>query len=132
MPGERGGALGRARDLRHFRDVAGIALESCAQHLRVAEDHGEEIVEVVRDAAREAAERLHLLRLQELGFLLAQSLLRPLAPAALFGFEQRPAHRRPEARQSLLEDVIGGTATHALDRGLLAELARDADEGNAR
>ena len=36
------------------------------EDLRVAEDHREEIVEVVRDAAGQMAERLHLLRLAQL------------------------------------------------------------------
>ena len=36
------------------------------QELAVAEDHGQQVVEVVGDAAGEAADRLHLLRLAEL------------------------------------------------------------------
>ena len=33
----------------------------------IADDDGEKVVEVVRDAARELADRLHLLRLGEFG-----------------------------------------------------------------
>jgi len=50
------------------RSAARFALrvELALQRLEIAEDDGEEIVEVVRNAAREAAKRFHLLRLAEL------------------------------------------------------------------
>ena len=46
------------------RMLAGVG----GQHLQVAVDHLQHVVEVVRDAAREAADRLHLLRLAQLRF----------------------------------------------------------------
>ena len=48
-----------------------VALEQ----LQTAGEHGEQIVEVVRDAAGQLAERLHLLRLAQRRFGLAQPLL---------------------------------------------------------
>ena len=81
--GQRGGALralqrhllgardprdrGRRRQFGHLP----------ADHVEAAEDDGEQIVEVVRDAAGELADRFHLLRLPEqfLG-LLASLVLR--------------------------------------------------------
>ena len=42
--------------------------EAFERKLSVTGDHGEEIVEIVGDAAREAAEGLHLARLGELIF----------------------------------------------------------------
>jgi len=58
----------RHRALRGRRDVVQVAShrvvdrEVLRHEVRVAEDDGEDVVEVVRDAAREAADRLHLLR----------------------------------------------------------------------
>ena len=40
------------------------ALEAALQHLDIADDDRQQIVEVVRQAARELADRLHLLRLR--------------------------------------------------------------------
>ena len=40
--------------------------EPVLEHLEVAQDDGEQVVEVVRHAARELAHRLHLLRLAQL------------------------------------------------------------------
>ena len=71
---QRRGALGRA----HGR--TGVALDRVRAPLREAglhqvegaDDAGEEVVEVVGDAARELAHRLHLLRLAELILSLLQ------------------------------------------------------------
>ena len=48
-----------------------LVLEAVDQELAVAGDRGQEVVEVVRDAAGEAADRLHLLRLAQLRLELA-------------------------------------------------------------
>ena len=63
---EFGRTLRGAAHLGHVlarRAVAGDALE---REVAVAEDGGEQVVEVVRDAARQTAHRLHLLGLAEL------------------------------------------------------------------
>ncbi len=65
-----GGSLGLAREL------ALATAELRCQLLGVGQDHGQEIVEIVRDAARQVADRLHLLRLR------VMSCKVPIAPIA--------------------------------------------------
>ena len=59
---EVGGALGGADDLGHVGGRRVIRADLLADELGVVEDHGEQVVEVVRHAAGELAERLHALR----------------------------------------------------------------------
>src|SRR6185369_15753304 len=62
---ERGGALAGASDLFHV--LAQLHVERARrEEVAVAEDRRQDVVEVVRDAAREAPDGLHLLRLAEL------------------------------------------------------------------
>jgi hypothetical protein len=56
----------RFRDLHETLLDARLACELRAQQLRVSEDRGQDVVEVVRNAARQRADRLHLLRLPQL------------------------------------------------------------------
>ena len=42
--------------------------EPFEQELAIADDHGQEVVEVVGDASRQPADSFHFLRLKELGF----------------------------------------------------------------
>ena len=42
-----------------------VARDACTNHVEVADDRGQQIVEVVRDATGELADRLHLLRLSQ-------------------------------------------------------------------
>ena len=42
------------------------------------------------------------------------------------------SHGRPEPRQPLLEDVVGGAAFHALDGGFLVECDGEDDDGDVR
>ena len=84
--------------------------EPAAQKLRMAADDHQEIVEVVRDAAGQLAERLHLLRLREL-------LLRPLERRLRFpplGDVARDVHEADQ-RADLVAD--------RLDHGARPELA---------
>jgi len=46
--------------------VAGVRSQVFLENVGVADDRGQQIVEVVRDAAGEAAERVQLLRLPQL------------------------------------------------------------------
>ena len=55
---EFGGQLGRALTGRHPRELA-------LQGVEVADDDGQQVVEIVRDAAGELADGLHLLRLAQ-------------------------------------------------------------------
>ena len=64
--GERGGTFGSMRDLAD--EFQGFRMEGLllAQYFRIAQDDGEEIVEIVRDAAGKAANSLHFLGLEKL------------------------------------------------------------------
>ena len=70
-----------ARLLDHLDILAARLVEVLApdQQFRVAEDGGEQVVEVVRHAAGQTADRFHLLRLPELFAALAQGFLGVLA-----------------------------------------------------
>ena len=71
---ELGGPLARPLDLREL--VVGLAgRNGREQLLAVAQDHRQQIVEVVGDAAGEAAHGLELLSLEELRFAAPQRLL---------------------------------------------------------
>jgi hypothetical protein len=65
--GEGGGALGRAlRGGNVAVDLGGTALtQPDLQQVQRADDAGQEVVEVVRDAAGELADGFHLLRLAQ-------------------------------------------------------------------
>ena len=66
LPHEPGGAVGILLDLHQVLE-RGIGRPVVGQEqIRIADDGGEHVVEVVRDAAGELADRLHLLRLREL------------------------------------------------------------------
>ena len=85
------------------------------------DDDGEQVVEVVRDAAGEPADRLHLLRLLELALGLLQLLVRPpglVEQAAVLERDRRV--RREGARDG---EVLGGEAL--LPAGQEAEHADD-------
>ena len=82
LAGQRGGAFGGAGDLLGRTAQMRLGAEALEQEFRVAGDHHEQIVEVVGDAAGEAADRFHLLRL-------AQLLLEGAAFGDVFGEESR-------------------------------------------
>ena len=64
---ERGGAVGGAADLLEVAAQQRVAVAGAGEReVGVAADRGEQVVEVVRDAAGELADGLHLLRLPEL------------------------------------------------------------------
>src|SRR4029077_428075 len=71
------------------------------------------------DAAQPLAKRL------ELSFRLS-------AVGPLFPLPQRPLHRRKQANEVVLQDVVSGAALDRVDGGLLADRPRDEDEGRVR
>src|SRR5207247_10217188 len=74
--GQLGRPLRRLPDLLDAR-VDGIpGIEPLEQEIAPPIDDGEEVVEVVGDAPREAADRFPLLALAKLGFAVAQRLFR--------------------------------------------------------
>ena len=78
LPGQPLAALDRSQ--RHIDPgLQLITLLPAAQHLERTLQHGQQIVEVVGDAARQLTERLHLLRLAEFGLGLGSPV--HLAPA---------------------------------------------------
>ena len=98
-----------------FRSVAGLALEPAADHVEIAEDDGEQIVEVVRHAAGELADGLHLLRLDQarlrldpprrLGLELGGALADPLLELLVHVGER--GHRRFELGLAFGERFFG-------------------------
>ena len=66
LAGECGGAVGGAADLLEVAAVRRRGWKFEQDEIAIAADHGEHVVEVVRDATGETADRLHLLRLNEL------------------------------------------------------------------
>ena len=70
LGGELGAVLRRALGLAGELPVVGVG-EHRPEQLEIGDDRGQDVVEVVRDAAGQLADRLHLLRL-------AQFLLHPL------------------------------------------------------
>ena len=104
--GQRGGALGGRLDLLDLgaegglsaRLAAGAGIEPVEDEAAAAEDRGQEVVEVVRDAAGEPPDRLHLLRL-------AQLLLERLAVGDVDRHADRADDRAIHVAQRL--DVAG-------------------------
>ena len=84
-------ALCRFVDLFDHRRDFGIVRDAAAAELRHADDHGEDIVEVVGDAASQLANRLHLLGMAQL--LFQRDAIRHVAPdkeMLLVGFRPNP------------------------------------------
>ena len=82
----------RLHDLLDIGTERIFRLEVGADHLRVTQDHGEQVVEVVRDAAGEPPHGLHFLRLEELLLRPTECRLGPLPLAELAqGRPQEPS-----------------------------------------
>ena len=64
--GEFTAAFRRPESIVEVFPSLGIAAHALLQQLQIAHDDGEQVVEIVRDAAGELAHGLHLLRLAEL------------------------------------------------------------------
>src|SRR5204862_4150 len=103
-----------ARDLRRVAAQRIVLAEILDEHLGVAEDRREQVVEVVRDAARQLPDRVHLERVPELLLALAERVFGPLP----FG------QVADEAREQR-----GGARLDARDRELRRELAAVGPDG---
>ena len=68
LPGQSRGALSGLVDLHEAGPQRIARAQLAEQQLAVAVDHRQQVVEVVRHAARQPPDRFHLLRLLELGF----------------------------------------------------------------
>src|SRR2546428_639605 len=123
------GALGGALDLVEALAHRVLGLVTGERELAQADDYGEHIVEVVRDATRKAPDRLDLLELAHLALALTQDLFGPLT------LRDVPAHAGETAHLAVLirerrarplvgdEDAVGATQS-ALDLERLVPEAR--------
>ena len=68
MLGQIGAAFGGFVDQLGDGGELGLVGDGFFQDADGAGDHGQDVVEVVRDAARQLADRVHLLRMAQLGF----------------------------------------------------------------
>ena len=68
MLGQIGAAFGGFVDQLRDRGELGLVGDGVCQNADGAGDDGQDVVEVVRDAAGQLADRVHLLRLPQLGF----------------------------------------------------------------
>ena len=128
--GQPGAALRRVADaVEHPLDLVGIA-DVAQRELAGAEDRGQQIVEIVRQAAGELPERLHLLRPEQLLARFLQPLLRlallghvagDLGEAdqlAVFVADRVDHHARPEAGAVLADAPALRFVAAGLPRGL--------------
>ena len=122
LPREGRGAIGRLADLADVVHDRIVGLQPLLDEVGVADDGGEQVVEIVRDAAGEAADRVHLLRL-------AQLLLAIEQHAARLPVAERVADRTLEMRaDELLLDVVGGSFAQCRLVEIPAAVAGDQDE----
>jgi hypothetical protein len=91
LAGEPGGPLAGLADLLHVAADGVAAPDLVEQEVAVAQDAGEQVVEVVGDAAGQLAHRLHLLGLAELLLAPAERLLRRLLLGDIAMEHDRPA-----------------------------------------
>ena len=106
LAGERRRLLGRVGDLADL--VAVLRVGAREQDLGVAGDHRQQVVEVVRDAAGQPADRLHLLRLGE-------ALLEPPPLGHVVGEHER--------RRTALEHHLAGRDLDVDQRAVLQAVA---------
>ena len=97
---ERPPPFGGAQQLVNLVVPAVVRFDAIPEQLEVAHDDGEQVVEVVRDAARQLADRFELLRLTESMLELPACALRP---------ESLVADRRPHGHRS---GECGGVCRH--------------------
>ena len=137
--GEFGAAARRAHDLVEARHRLGVVAQRAHEELQVAHDDGEQIVEVVGDAAGEAAERLHLLRLAKarLEVLPVRDVLEAddgadalsvLDDRAARELDGRPLPSRRQKRSSMFSRASPERMVHD-DRAVFGRIARAVGAG---
>ena len=112
---QRGGAQRVLMNLVDFLERGIARLMAHQKEFAIADDDGEQVVEVVRHAARELAHRLHLLRLGEFG-------LQRLLLGDVHQIEDRPAGHGTGQKLGHALVAIGGLQAAQFDR-LQAHLA---------
>ena len=79
LAGQAGGPLARVADLLDVSPDRIVGAELLQDQIAVAQDAGEQVVEVVGDPARQLPDGLHLLRVAQLLLAPAERLLAPRA-----------------------------------------------------
>ena len=115
-------ALRGAPDLFQGGPLRVFQIAACQQHVAVPGDHGEQVVEIVRHAAGQPADRLHFLGLPELLFQ-GDALVPRLHGANL------PLDRRAQPHQVGSRDVVGGPGFEDRQHLRILEFSRDDDQG---
>ncbi len=116
---ERGRPLRRLLDLLRAGAQRVVLAQLLEHQVAVAADGGEDVVEVVRDPAREAAHGLQLLRLAEL-----------ILEVAALG-DVPPDHENPGRRSGVVADGGGAALDQAPASALVADSHLDRDRGIA-
>ena len=118
---ERGRAQGRLLHLADLAQQLVLGSQLPLDHLAVAQDRGQDVVEVVGHAPGEPPHGFHLLRLAEL-------LLQALALGAGLRLAQLALDGRRQAIEISLHHVIVRARPHGRDRGLFSDRSGDEDE----
>src|SRR4029077_8482374 len=125
LPCESGGALARIADLEQVATFRGVGRHAAERQLTEAKNSRQHVVEIVRDAAGQLANRLHLLRVIELLLELpAFTALRRIAELAIDGWNQ--------ARQPSLDEEVLRPRLQRRHGRLLTDGSRDDDERDVR
>src|SRR5208282_2952926 len=117
LPGEGGGALRGIGNFLRRPSQSHIGSETLEQKLGVAGDHHQQVVKVVRDAAGEAADRFHFLRLTQLQLQhagLGNVFHKNLVGAALFAVGNRSSGNARYNGRAILADALGGEVIELL------------------
>ena len=128
--GQPGGALRRGADFAGIAVGFLVGRQPLDQEFGKAQDHRQQVVEVVGDAGGEAAHRFHALGMMQALLGRLERGVRAALHLAVGGFAQLALNRGPEPPQVLLEHVVVCTGAHRVDRGVLADGAGDDDERN--
>ncbi|HEU5170051.1 MAG TPA: hypothetical protein VFU46_05915 [Gemmatimonadales bacterium] len=127
LTGEPRRPLGRLADPPGVLARVGRRRDRVTEQVAVAEDAGEQVVEVVRDAAREPADRLHFLGVPELGLEVVDLLA---CAAALEAVADR-AHQGSRVDVRLQETVLG-PVVHRAQRLLVVDMPAQHEHGQVR
>ena len=119
LPGQRSGALRGIGDFLRRAAQPRIGTEPIEQKLGVAGDHHQQVIEVVRDAAGEAADRFHFLRLTELQLQrsgLGDVFHEDFEGASFFAVRNRTPGNSRHDRRAILAHALGGQVIEFLPR----------------
>ena len=126
---QRRGVFGGSPDLDEIAPERLVGADLPGQHVGVAQDHGQRVVEVVRDAAGQLSDRFQLLRLAQLLFQLLPRL--PRRGLGGDATQQRANHFDQDFGTDRLAQITVCTAAQALDLVCVVRIGgRDVQHGN--